>query len=274
MNTMTLLARANPINKGSLDDLRAELPGPPTVERIRAPRARQTVPRLAAAGLVVAAIVATPALALRSQISQTLHDFLAGSAPTQAKQAVRTLVAGSSVSGLGQPDQVELVMDVSGPQGGLQLYKLHFANGAVGATIVDTGHDPARVSASFAGPPRSLASGQTIDVRGSGVQDPGVSPYYFEGIIGPEVATVALVDSAGRSFAVKTGGDYMLGWIVPRLDGEYGDSQLVARNVRGDQVGRVDVCTVGRDVQFRTHTPGMPADVAAACAIPPTPDNP
>jgi hypothetical protein len=273
MNAFDRLAAANPIPATDLGRLAELLPGPPSSGRGSWRARRMFSHRLVVAVAALLAIkIAAPAFALRAQLSETIHDFLASDAPPQAKSQIAQWVKSSA----GAPehetaDQVDLVLGASGPEGELQLYSVHFTNGDVGTTIVDTSNDPPRVGGASSGPPRPLAAGQALDVRGSFIEFPGRSPVYFNGVIDPQVATVEIVYPGGHTQSVQTGNGYMLGWVLPQ-DDSYGDSELIAQNAASSQVGRMDICTIGRDVEFRPHTAEMPTDPSAACAIPPTPD--
>lgn len=233
---------------------------------------RRNVATLLAAATALLGL-AVPALAFRQAIAESIGSFLGGDAPTQAKDAVAELVRGTSLPGIGKPDDVRLVLSAHGPEGDLQLYELRFSNGDVGTTVVDTTNDPPHTAASSWGPIRALAAGQTIDVRGSSVQFPGRSPVYFNGVIGPRVAQVQVQYPDGHTGSAVIGQGYVLGWIVPDTNGRYGDAQVIALDAHGAPVGRTDVCEIGRDVQFRAHSSEMPTDPTVACTLRPKPDS-
>jgi hypothetical protein len=273
MDGLRRLAAANPIPPDSVAALASSLPDSPSVELRR--RHRHPVTRrmalLAATG--VAVLAAAPALALHAQFAQTIHDFLVSDAPPQAKTAIERIVEGTPAPRSGKPDEITLVVSTTGPEGALQLYKLHYTNGDIGQTIVDTSHTPPQFRGGVGwGPPRPLPAGQTLDVRGSGVEYPGRTPVYFDGIVDPSVQTVEVVYADGHTQQIPLANGYMLGWVLPQADGNYGDGTLIARDAQGNPIGRTDFCESGRDLQFRSHTATMPSDPAAACAIPPTPD--
>lgn len=274
MNALRQLASANPVPSDSVDQLAALLPPLPTIDALPPYGQRLGARRLILIAAVAAAVMAAPALALRTQLAQTIHDFLASDAPPQAKTAIAAIVKSTAVPGRGTPDQVRLVVNTTGPDGGVQLYELQFTNGDIGTTVVDTSNDPPRIGGGASwGPPRPLPPGEAIDVRGSGVDIPGTNAFYFDGIVDAEVGSVDVVYADGLTQPVATASGYMLGWIQPQADGHYGDGELLAQDARGNQIGRFDICELGRDLEFRPHNATMPTDPAAACAIPPTPDH-
>jgi hypothetical protein len=274
MNVLRQLASANPVPSDSVDQLAALLPPIPTIDALPPYGRRPGARRLILVAAVAVAAMAAPAFALRTQLAQTIHDFLASNAPPQAKTVIAAIVKSTAVPGRGTPDQVKLVVNATGPDGGVQLYELQFTNGDIGTTVVDTSNDPPRIGGGASwGPPLPLPPGEPIDVRGSGVDIQGTNAFYFDGIVNSEVGSVDVVYPDGHTQPVATGNGYMLGWIQPKADGHYGDGELLARDAQGNQIGRVDICELGRDLEFRPHNPTMPTDPTAACAIPPAPDH-
>jgi hypothetical protein len=274
MNALRKLASVNPVPSDSIDQLAALLPPIPTINALPRRRGLPAPRRSVLVAVATAAVMAAPAFALRTQLAQTIHDFLASDAPLQAKTAIAAIVKDTAVPGRGTPDQVRLVVTTTGPDGGVQLYELEFTNGDIGTTVVDTSNDPPQIGGGASwGPPRPLPPGQAIDVRGSGVDFPGKNAFYFDGIVNPQVASVDIAYPQGHTDSVATANGYMLGWIQPQTDGHYGDGELLARDAKGNQIGRFDICDLGRDLEFRPHNPTMPTDPTAACAIPPTPDH-
>lgn len=275
MNGLRRLAAANPVPIESIPELSAALPGPPA---IRPDRHRGT-PRLALLAAVgIAAAVAAPALALRFQLPQSIHDFLVGDAPVQAKTVIGHFVRDTARVNGTAPDEVTLEISANGPEGALQLYKLHFPNGDVGETIIDTSDNPPRFRGGVAwGPPRPLPDRQALDVRGSGVEHPGQSPFYFSGLVAAQVTQVEVLYANGQRQEAPTANGYMVGWVLPDANEHYGDGKVIAENADGAQIGRIDFCgdtqNGVRDLEFRPHLQNMPDDPAAACSIPPTPDG-
>lgn len=275
MDGLKRLADANPIPVHTVAGLAALLPAPPVPAQ--PPRERLAARRtLMLVAIGAAVLAAGPALAFRAQLAQTIHDFLAGDAPPQAKTVIQRIAAQRAGPDTPKLDGVTLVVTTSGPQGDLQLYRLNYANGEVGHTIVDTSHTPPQFRGGVAlGPRRPLKAGQALDIRGSGVEYPGRTPVYFDGIVSSQVATVDVVYANQDAHNVAVANGYMLGWVSP-ADGHYGDGKLIARDAQMNEIGRFDFCETHQnytDVEFRIHTSTMPADPTAACAIAPTPDG-
>lgn len=279
MNTLDLLTAANPVPPASIENLRTELPGPARFGASGQSSRRSVRLRfgaLATACAVVLVVAAAPALALRTSLYESIHDFLVGNAPAQAHEAITTLLKSSMSSREGStPDQIALALNTTGPDGGVQLYSVHFANGDLGLAMVDVSNEPARIGGVTSGSSSvmSPSSDQAFDVRGSFIALPGSSPAYFDGVVRDSVAKVTLQYADGQTQAVDIGNGFMLGWIAPQSGVGYGDAMLIGRNAQGAEIGRTDVCSVGKDVQFRPHTSDMPKDVTAACALAPPRDN-
>lgn len=274
MNALARLAAANPVPQHEIAGLADALP------RMRALsneppaglRSRRRV-MLIAAACALAVAIAAPALAFHRPLFASIQAFMAGDAPQPAKERMTSIIK-VKVRG-GKLAALSMVLAAKSPEGTIQLYALRFTNGDVGSTIVNLSGDSSHVVVGATqGPPRPLGKGQALDIRLSSVAFPGRSPVYFDGVVAPGVASVDVIYANGRARSIAVGYGYFVGWIVPQANGLYGDGEVVARDRRGNVLGRLDFCQItqtGSDVQFRPHRVKMPASPTAACAVPFTP---
>jgi hypothetical protein len=274
MNVLQLLSDANPVPLASVLDLSRELPTAPRLGASQTARRRRLpMSRLIVVLVVGVVVVATPALAVRTEVFTSIRDFLAGNAPVQAHAAIATFVRTTMGAGShGSPTEVALALTAHGPDGDVQLYDVRFDDGGRGLAMVDVTNDPPRVGGASWGSQSTMVPQHGIVVRGSFVATPGQSAIYFDGIVSSKVASAELDFADGRVEPLNLGGGLLLGWVQPQ-DGAYSDAMLVGRDAHGAAVSRTDVCSIGNDVQFRDHPVSAPDDLFAACALPPTPDH-
>ncbi|HEY8953732.1 MAG TPA: hypothetical protein VIP78_14375 [Candidatus Dormibacteraeota bacterium] len=225
--------------------------------------------------LAFALTVVVPALALRSQLSQTLNHFLSNERPTHqflksrdeplhVKQLIKRLLKP------GQADEppyeltsVRRVVDANTPSGEMRIYELNFSNGYKGSTMITLAtHD---IGGASWGPATTCPAGWALRAGSSEVLYPGRTPLYFSGRSAPSVTSIDIVYPDGHATQAVVDNGYFLGWVIPTGDKAGRDNfsppvTLIARDRIGKDIGRLAVRSDG-DIP---PSPGQPPQ-AVAC---------
>lgn len=222
-------------------------------------------PVLLIAAALVALVVSVPALALRSQVSETINAFLGSSSqPQEAKDVIkglarRPLQALPLIEGTLHPSatseepytltSVRQVVSANTPQGEIRLYELNFSNGYKGSAMISVATRD--VAGASWGADVPCPAGWALRGGGSFVTYPGRTPLFVSGRVADTVASVEIVYPDGHTSSAAVGNGYFLGWVVPTANAATGRTgfsppvTLIARDSVGQELGHLLVRSDG-----------------------------